>query len=212
MLVRLSRQNKSKEATESSKTQCEYNLELTDGWYSIGGVLDSRLSDLLSAGKIKVGSKLLTCNAKLEGPDDGVDPLDSSYSSSGRKCSAALCLIANGTRLAKWDAKMGFVSSTYGSLLVRKISDVIPGGGNIPLINLVVCRLYPRMFLERQGACSSNESPVISEAMEYKNRMNFEKKRQQAMERLSETVQNECIKVSYLVIGMFLIIVYYFCP
>jgi hypothetical protein len=31
--------------------------------------------------------------------------------------------------------------------------------------------------------------------MEYKNRMNFDKKRLLAMERLSETVQNECIKV-----------------
>jgi breast cancer 2 susceptibility protein len=189
------RQNKSKEYTETGKTRCDYILELTDGWYSIGGVLDSSLSALVSAGKIQVGSKLLTCNAKLEGPDDGVDPLDSSYLSSGRNYSAALCLIGNGTRLAKWDAKMGFVSSIHGSLLVRKISDIVPGGGNVPLIDLVVCRIYPRMFLERQGACSSNESPVISEAMEYKNRMNFDKKRLLAMERLSETVQNECIKV-----------------
>jgi hypothetical protein len=204
------RQNKRKdEATKGSTTHREWMLELTDGWYSIGGVVDDRLGAFVSNGKIKVGSKLLVCNAKLEGPEDGIDPLDTSYSSSGRNCSAALSLIINGTRLAKWDAKMGFVKPcggtwwNRGSLLVRSISHIVPGGGDVPLIDLVVCRLYPLMFLEKSGTNITNEmleklggkSPVISEAQEYKNRMKFEKQRHQAMERLSETVQSECTKV-----------------
>jgi breast cancer 2 susceptibility protein len=184
-------------------------LELTDGWYSIRGVLDTSLGALVRKGKIKMGTKLLICNGKLEGSEDGVDPLDPSYSCSGQNCSVALCLSANGTRLASWDAKMGFVKpcryirSTRGSLLVRSISHIIPGGGNVPLIDLIVCRLYPRMFLERKGTSNPSEiferhsgkSPVISEAQEYANRMDFEKKRQEAIERLFETVQNECAKV-----------------
>ena len=205
------RSNKSGDASTRNSKQSEYMLELTDGWYAIGCGIDSSLSALVSKDKIKVGSKLLICNAKLEGSEDGIDPLDSSYSSSGRNCSAALCLFANGTRLAKWDAKLGFIKPrkctlpNRGSLLVRSISDIIPGGGNVPLINVVVCRLYPRMFLERRGTGNPDDmleklvgkSPVISETQEYKNRMNFEKKRQQAIERLYETVQNDCAKVRY---------------
>jgi cell division septum initiation protein DivIVA len=61
------------------------------------------------------------------------------------------------------------------------------------------------MFLERKGTANPSEmlelsggkSPVISEAQEYTNRMDFEKKRQQAIERLSETIQNECAKVRH---------------
>jgi hypothetical protein len=208
-ISQIERQSKRKDEATKGPTHSEWMLELTDGWYSIGGIVDARLGAFVSNGKIKVGSKLLLCNAKLEGPEDGIDPLDTSYSSSGRNCSAALSLITNGTRLAKWDAKMGFVKpcrgtrSNCGSLLVRSISHIVPGGGDVPLIDLVVCRLYPLMFLERRGANNTKEmleklagkSPVISEAQEYKNRMKFEKQRHQAMERLSETVQSECTKV-----------------
>jgi breast cancer 2 susceptibility protein len=194
---------------DSKHDECA--LEMTDGWYSIRGVLDASLTAHVRNGKIKVGTKLLICNGRLEGSEDGVDPLDPSYSCSGQNCSVALCLSANGTRLANWDAKMGFVKpsqyirSTRGSLLVRSISHIIPGGGNVPLIDVIICRLYPRMFLERKGTSNPSEalerpggkSPVISEAQEYKNRMDFEKKRQQAIERMSETVQNECAKVRH---------------
>lgn len=205
------RRPKSKDAADNTSKRSEWALELTDGWYSIGGLLDTFLSDLVSKGTIKVGSKLLVCNAKLEGSEDGIDPLDACYSSCGRNCSAALCLFSNGTRLAKWDAKMGFVKPSRitcmnrDTLLVRSISHVIPGGGSVPLIELVVCRRYPLMFLERKITNSPNEmleklvgkTPVISEAQEYRNRMHFEKKRQQAMEKLSETVESECSKVRY---------------
>jgi breast cancer 2 susceptibility protein len=196
--------------TKSSKHD-ECYVELTDGWYSIRGVLDASLSANVRNRKIKVGTKLLICNGRLEGSEEGVDPLDPSYSCSGQNCSIALYLSANGTRLANWDAKMGFVKpsqyirSTRGSLLVRSISHIIPGGGNVPLIDVIVCRLYPRMFLERKGMSDpsdsseahSRKSPVISEVQEYRNQMDFEKKRQQAIERLSETIQNECAKVKH---------------
>jgi breast cancer 2 susceptibility protein len=201
--------NEGKDSKNSTHDECA--LELTDGWYSIRGVLDASLSAHVRNRKIKVGTKLVICNGRLEGSEDGVDPLDPSYSCSGQNCTVALYLSANGTRLANWDAKMGFVKpsqyirSTQGSLLVRSISHIIPGGGNVPLIDVIVCRLYPRMFLERKGTSNpsdafeqhSRKSPVISEAQEYKNRMDFEKKRQQAIERLSETVQNECAQVRH---------------
>jgi hypothetical protein len=77
------------------------------------------------------------------------------------------------------------------------------GGGIVPAIDIIACRLYPRMFLERTGSANVNgaaetlggKSPVISEKQEYKRRVDFEKKRQQAIDRFSESVQNECAKV-----------------
>ena len=56
-------------------------LELTDGWYRIHATLDKVLSSRVLEGKIKVGSKLTFSGAILDGVEEGVDPLDSGYSS-----------------------------------------------------------------------------------------------------------------------------------
>jgi len=87
----------------------ETRLELTDGWYAVSTLLDGVLTKLVEKGKIQVGSKLMICNAQLVGSEDGVDPLDDSYFSDRRSCPIFLKITANCTRLALWDAKLGFV-------------------------------------------------------------------------------------------------------
>jgi len=132
----------------------EIRLELSDGWYAVPAILDSVLSTLVGSGKICVGSKLMICNAQLVGSEDGVDPLDDDYFSDRRDCRIALHITANNTRLAVWDAKLGFVHPKFtsqqgGSLLVKTLSGIFPDGGTVPVIDLVLCKVYPRLYLEQ---------------------------------------------------------------
>lgn len=53
-----------------------YNVELTDGWYSVQGLVDHEMNMLLHKGIVKVGTKLMTYNAELIGAGEGIDPLD----------------------------------------------------------------------------------------------------------------------------------------
>ncbi|KAL7461726.1 hypothetical protein ACHAXS_002141, partial [Conticribra weissflogii] len=142
-----------KSKQQDGKTLTEVRLELTDGWYSLPAAVDSFLLRLIERRKIKVGSKLMICNAQLVGADDGVDPLDECYDSSKRNCLVLLKINSNNTRLARWDARLGFVSPKYnhhlgGTFLVKSLRDVIPDGGTIPAIDLLVCRKYPTLYLE----------------------------------------------------------------
>ena len=49
-------------------------MEVSNGWYAVPAILDGVLSNLVGSGKIRVGSKLVICNAQLVGSDDGIDP------------------------------------------------------------------------------------------------------------------------------------------
>lgn len=53
-----------------------YTIELTDGWYSVQGLIDYEMNMLLHKGIIKVGTKLMIYNAELIGAGEGIDPLD----------------------------------------------------------------------------------------------------------------------------------------
>lgn len=53
-----------------------YNVELTDGWYSVQGLIDFEMNVLLHKGIVKVGTKLMIYNAELIGAREGIDPLD----------------------------------------------------------------------------------------------------------------------------------------
>ena len=180
----------------------ECRIELTDGWYGVQAVLDSKLRDLVMSGRIAVGTKLLVSNAVLKGAEDGVDPLDEAYTSTKSNAVTGLCLFVNSTRLAKWDAKLGFVprskrqEENRGNLLVTSLSDVVLGGGSIPLMDLIVCRVYPRLYLEKtaKSAGGNGHPPIISVAEEHSRRLEFEKMRQKAMETMSDSIQRECAR------------------
>ena len=187
----------------SSQASPESKIELTDGWYGVQAVLDSKLRDLVECGRIVVGTKLLVCNAVLKGADDGIDPLDDKFTSVKSNSIAGLALLANSTRLAKWDAKLGFVPPSKlqrqnrGVLLVRSLSDVVLGGGNISMVDLIVCRVYPVLYLEKTGKASMGDSrpPVLSIFEEHDRRIEFERKKQKAMETMSDSIQRECARV-----------------
>eukprot|EP00980_Cylindrotheca_fusiformis_P020762 scaffold7755_cov104-Cylindrotheca_fusiformis.AAC.7 len=179
-------------------------LELTDGWYSIQATVDNKLMGFVHDGVIKSGTKLLISGAKLHGADDGIDPLDESYQPSDPSCQIALSICANSTRLAKWNAKLGFVnpnstSTPHGLLLVKKISDVLPGGGEVPVIRVRVLRRYPMLYLEKCQELSSNDSrklPILSEPEEECRRKDFEKRVLRAIERLTDDIQKDVEKAS----------------
>jgi len=49
---------------------------MSDGWYSVGVIMDAPLIHLLSTNQIGVGCKLYTCGAKLVGPFEPSPPLE----------------------------------------------------------------------------------------------------------------------------------------
>ena len=51
-------------------------IELTDGWYSIRGLLDGPLTRLLRDKRLIVGQKLCSHGAELVGSDQAVSPLE----------------------------------------------------------------------------------------------------------------------------------------
>jgi breast cancer 2 susceptibility protein len=184
-------------------------LELTDGWYSVEARLDTCLREMVRSGKIQPGTKIMTCDAKLEGLEEGLDPLDTNYCPIGGSNGCSLLLAANGTRLAKWNAKLGFVAPTKktdaqgGKVLTRRISDIIPGGGNVPLIDLVVSRRYPKLFLEqpangeRKLQPLSKSNNVLTEAENWARCKNFDSEKENMIEKVLEEVRQECEKVSH---------------
>lgn len=59
---------------ECSEGGVKYELELSDGWYSVTASIDNEMVALVYR-KIFVGTKLLVCGAELLNCDDGCDPL-----------------------------------------------------------------------------------------------------------------------------------------
>jgi hypothetical protein len=163
---------------------------------------DSLISNFISNGTISVGTKLLVSSAVLVGADDGVDPLAELYDAFK---GPVLKIFANSTRIARWNAKLGFVRPTRtvvdqdGLFLVKKISHVLEGGGTIPLIDLVVLRKYPLLYLQKPAENSKESggtrSRVLSEAEESERIRDFEKRKELLVEKFSDEVEEECVKV-----------------
>jgi hypothetical protein len=179
-------------------------LHLTDGWYEVPALIDEQLQELVRKEKIIVGSKILVCNALLEGADEGVDPLDKFYKGNVRSFSIRLKLFANCSRLCIWSAKLGYLKPTK-SIIARgglfgtnAIKDIIPGGGPVPSIDLIVCKKYPTLYMEETAVVGSAETlkRTITEAENSASRKAFEDKRNRMAEKLTEAVQTQCMKVS----------------
>lgn len=181
-----------------------YILELTDGWYSMPAAPDARLCEFIADGTIRIGTKLLVSNSAMTGYDDGIDPLDRSFDPFTPGSSPVLHIVSNSTRLARWNAKLGFVRPSHrllsqeGMLLVSRISDVIDGGGRIPLIDLRVTRRYPIMYLDRQSNPHGGKARLLTESEESARLEAQEKQRQRIIDKFSEEIEAECIKVRFL--------------
>jgi breast cancer 2 susceptibility protein len=194
---------------QSERSEPSWSVELTDGWYSVRASLDLPLSNYVEQGRVKVGSKILVSDAHLVGFEEGVDPLDPTYDALDRQCSPVLRLSANATRLARWDAKLGFVRPTKatrasgGLLRVEKVSDIVPAGGRLPLIDLIVVRKYPVLYREKKGnettaTPGADRNPrTLTESEEAERLISLEKRKHYLAEKVLQEVETECSVVCW---------------
>ncbi|CAJ0876110.1 5075_t:CDS:10 [Entrophospora sp. SA101] len=116
----------------------KFSLELTDGWYKIHTCIDPPLQRAIMKSKIKIGSKLEICGAKVYGESVGktsvLEATNSIY----------LKLSGNSTKPAHWNSKLGFGKFRPFALL----NSLTPDGGFIFAIDVVVMRKYPLMYRE----------------------------------------------------------------
>jgi len=170
-------------------------VELTDGWYCVDGVLDPSLSSLARQGRIQVGDKLAICNALLQGVSGGIDPLEVTRGNVDQEDNDAssapfLCLFINSTRKARWDSKLGFQRRTMG--MPVPISSLVAGGGNVSVLDAVVLRQYPIMYLERtKGSDGEELKKTLTEAEDAQAESDHEAVCQKMMEEMAEAVEKE---------------------
>ncbi|CAG8537256.1 9604_t:CDS:10 [Funneliformis caledonium] len=104
-----------------------YSLELTDMWYKIRADIDLPLQRAISKSKLRIGCKVEICGAKIVGGPVGIPALEVPNS-------IRLKLSANSTKLAHWDAKLGFKRvCPYATL-----RSLCPDGGYIFAIDILI--------------------------------------------------------------------------
>ena len=107
-----------------------------------------------------------------------------------------LRLVVNSTRLARWDAILGFQSKPckhVGGMMAVSVSGLVPGGGAVVAIEVVVLRRYPMMYMERRmnGEGERLSSRVLSVGEEEDAQLRHEGVCQAEMERLLEEKDRE---------------------
>ncbi|TPX58002.1 hypothetical protein SpCBS45565_g08101 [Spizellomyces sp. 'palustris'] len=136
---RSSKNNTAEPTGQIDAESTSWALELTDGWYKIKAGVDAPLERQIRKGNIAVGSKLRICGAQLLGPPEPCPVLEATDNTQLR-------LSANGTRRAYWDARLGYQRAPSFTLGLRQ---VMADGGQIPCIDVVVCRRYAVRFYEK---------------------------------------------------------------
>jgi len=180
-------------------------LELSDGWYSVESSIDVRLRELVERKTIRVGTKLLVSNAGLLGAPDGVDPLDASYDPFSARGNPILSIHANSTRMARWDSRLGFLRPTTvmkdcdGLLLLSRISAILEGGGQVPLVDVRIVRRYPIMFFDKQddGNIVSRRGRVLSEKEENRRLQEIELRKSCLVDQFTIAAELDCERVSH---------------
>ena len=186
-----------KEQSSSMDSPVSYCLELTDGWYSILAKPDEFLSSRIEEGLLCEGTKLVISQAELCGGDEALDPLDEKYRISPTGDCPYLRLSSNGTRISHWRAKLGFVAANFNKneplcLRVRRLNDIVLGGGNVPMIDFCLLKSHPLQYLT-QG----DDAPrtVLSEKAEEERRLRFDKQQSNFVEKMALEIETECSKV-----------------
>jgi len=119
------------------------HVRVTDGWYILSAAVDPTLERSIDRGRLGIGSKIHVCRAKLNGAENGTAILELME---GASSSVSLVLQANNTRLARWDAKLGFQPSPL--LWTKRLRSITPEGGLVPGVDVVILRKYPVVYLE----------------------------------------------------------------
>ena len=152
---------------------------LTDGWYSLPGILDSVLKHAVRRGMVCVGTKVVTSGAELVGGSGPTHPLEAPPT-------LALKLSANSTRRVRWFARLGYHRSP---LPIRvPLGSVLPTGGLVGNTEALVCRVYPLVFMERVvGGGVVFRNGRVEEGAESL----YQARRQREMEKVYQRVQRE---------------------
>ncbi|KAK2880881.1 hypothetical protein Q8A67_018149 [Cirrhinus molitorella] len=116
-------------------------VRLTDGWYSIKGLLDPPLSAMLNKDRLQIGDKIVTSGAELVGSQEACPPLEAPES-------LMLKISANSTRRARWDTKLGYYRDPRPISL--PLSSLFTAGGVVSCVNIVVLRSYPTQWMEKK--------------------------------------------------------------
>ncbi|XP_016130473.1 breast cancer type 2 susceptibility protein isoform X1 [Sinocyclocheilus grahami] len=114
---------------------------LTDGWYSIKGLLDPPLSAMVNKGRLRIGDKIVSSGAELVGSQEACPPLEAPES-------LMLKISANSTRRARWDTKLGYHRDPRPISL--PLSSLFTAGGVVSCVNIVVLRSYPTQWMEKK--------------------------------------------------------------
>ncbi|KAF9931156.1 Breast cancer 2, early onset [Linnemannia zychae] len=130
---------------QSASKEDAWKILVSDGWYTIPAVLDHCLIRAIERGKLKVGSKVHVCRAKLNGAENGVAILDL-VGAGSESSTVSIVLQANNTRLARWDARLGFQRTPL--VWTKRIQSIVPEGGLVPGLDVIVLRKYPVLYLE----------------------------------------------------------------
>jgi hypothetical protein len=115
-------------------------VEVTDGWYSLPGILDPPLQYMVHCRKLSVGTKIVTYGAELVGSADGCHPLEAPPT-------LCLRLSANSTRRVRWYARLGFQTCPVPFSL--PLTSLFPDGGLVGCTEAVIARVYPLIYMEK---------------------------------------------------------------
>jgi hypothetical protein len=135
--------------------------------------------------RVKVGTKLAIQGASLESNCEGVDPLKALDR-------ARIRIGGNTARLAKWDAKLGFSRGSF----ISTIRSLSAGGGKVPLMDIIITRLYPIAFTGVE-CCPGYEQESTGymaewgEAEENERRATWDKHREKTLEDLQQEQEEE---------------------
>ncbi|CAH8562817.1 unnamed protein product [Schistosoma intercalatum] len=140
---------------------------LTDGWYQIAWHPDPMLTTLITSGKIRVGSKLVTAGAELvvtnpsstnnqpkrkcSSGDEQIDEFKHLYGDDGVAVGMALKLHGNSTRPVSWCSRLGFATkqpSSGAGLYPVPLCTLSSDGGICSSIRVVIQRRYSLQYME----------------------------------------------------------------
>ncbi|XP_046750588.1 breast cancer type 2 susceptibility protein homolog [Diprion similis] len=157
----------------------QWRMELTDGWYSITASIDAAMSHLIAFGKVREGTKLVTCRAELMNSDQGCSPLE-------MPADVCLKIHSNSTRRVRWDTRLGYCK--HGGSISTRLSAILVNGGLIGRLDAIVARVYPIQYFEKT---SNGQSIFRNKKCEDKAAMAYENERQAQIETIHAQARAE---------------------
>lgn len=133
-------------------------LILTDGWYIARARIDAMLTERVLRGWIRIGDKLHISGAGFNASANGsVGP----FGDGDELDRGILHLCKNGVlkAVSDSDAHMGM----HRMLVARSLKWIVPDGGTVVAVNVVVLRSYPPYFVESVEVCEGEDGDSRTE-------------------------------------------------